>query len=254
MVARTSALFLVDGISGVGAMECRTDAWGVDVLCVGSQKALMMPPGLAFVAVSPKAWDRIDAFDSPSYYFNLKGGPQGGPRLADPLHSGAHPDRRPPRRAGPDSRPEGIENVWARHDRMSRACRAGVEALGLELFSERPAEGMTVFRVPAGLTDAAIRGGLRARFGITTIGGQDKLKGEIVRVGHMGYLDEIDVVAGLAALELVLHDLGHPVEPGVAVAAAQRTLMGVAAASILQTAPLIIVSMGRQASWRTGFW
>ena len=94
-MAGTPALFVVDGISGVGAMECRTDDWGIDLLCVGSQKALMMPPGLAFVAVSPKAWARIDAFDSPSYYFNLKAARKAAQGLADALHPGPYPDRRP---------------------------------------------------------------------------------------------------------------------------------------------------------------
>ena len=224
VVARFPALFVVDGISGVGAMKCRTDVWGIDLLCVGSQKALMMPPGLAFVAVSPKAWAQIDAFDSPSYYFNLKAARASARDSLTP-YTPAHTLIAGLRVALGRIKAEGIEQVWARHDRMSRACRAGVEALGLKLFSERPAEGMTVFRVPAGLSDGAIRAGLRDRFGITTIGGQSKLKGQIIRVGHMGYLDEIDVVAGLAALELVLHDLGHPVQPGAAVTAAQQILI-----------------------------
>ena len=225
VVARTPALFVVDGISGVGAMECRTDAWGVDVLCVGSQKALMLPPGLAFVAVSPKAWAQVDSFDAPAYYFNLKAARKSGRDSLTP-YTPAHTLIAGLRVALGRIRAEGIEHVWARHDRMSRACRAGVEALGLELFSARPAEGMTVFRVPDGLTDPAIRGGLADRFGITTIGGQDRLKGQIIRIGHMGYTDEVDVVAALAALEMVLHDLGHPVEPGAAVTAAQRVLIG----------------------------
>ena len=224
IVAATPALFVVDGISGVGAMECRTDAWGIDVLCVGSQKALMMPPGLAFVAVSPKAWARIDTFDSPSYYFNLKAARKAARDSLTP-YTPAHTLIAGLRVALAQIQAEGIEAVWVRHARMSQACQRGIEALGLELFSARPAEGMTVFRVPAGLSDSAIRAGLQDRFGITTIGGQDKLKGQIVRIGHMGYLDEIDVVAGLAALELVLHDLGHPVEPGAAVTAAQRVLL-----------------------------
>ncbi len=224
IVAGTPAIFVVDGISGVGAMECRTDAWGVDLLCVGSQKALMMPPGLAFVAVSPKAWAKIDAFDSPSYYFNLKAARKAAKDSLTP-YTPAHTLIGGLRVALDRIKAEGIENVWARHGRMSEACQAGIEALGLELFSDRPAEGMTVFRVPEGLTDAKIRAGLIDRFGITTIGGQDKLKGQIIRVGHMGYTDEIDVVAALAALEMVLSDLGYPVEPGVAVSAAQRVLI-----------------------------
>jgi serine---pyruvate transaminase len=119
-----------------------------------------------------------------------------------------------------------MDNIWQRHRRMSEACQAGVQALGLELFSAHPAEGLTAFIVPEGLKDSAIRNGLTERFGITTVGGQDKLKGKIVRIGHMGYTDELDVVATLAALEMTLAELGLDVEPGRAVTAAQQVLMG----------------------------
>jgi serine---pyruvate transaminase len=224
VVAATPAVFAVDGISGVGAMECRTDSWGVDLLCVGSQKALMIPPGLAFVAVSPKAWARIDSFDSPSFYFNLKSARKKLKDFDTPF-TPAHTLILALRRALERIRAEGIENVWSRHRRMSEACQAGIQALGLELFSSRPAEGLTAFRVPDGLTDSAIISQLTERFGITTVGGQDKLKGKIVRIGHMGYMDELDVVAGLAALEMVLCDLGIDFEPGCAVTAAQQVLL-----------------------------
>ena len=109
---------------------------------------------------------------------------------------------------------------------MSDACQAGVKALGLDLFSARPAEGLTAFVVPEGLKDSDIRKKLDERFGITFVGGQDKLKGKIVRIGHMGYNDELDVVGALAALEMVLAELGHEFEPGAAVTAAQRVLIG----------------------------
>jgi aspartate aminotransferase-like enzyme len=226
IVSASNAVFAVDGISGVGAMECRTDAWGIDLLCVGSQKALMLPPGLAFIAVSPKAWARIDSNPHPPcYYFDLKAARK---KMADfdtpftPAHTLILALRASLRRI----KEEGIENVWARHKRMSEACQAGITALGLELYSARPAEGLTAFRVPDGLKDSAIRGALAERFGITTVGGQDKLKGQIVRVGHMGYMDELDVVAGLAALEMVLSDLGFEVEPGRGVTAAQAVFLG----------------------------
>jgi aspartate aminotransferase-like enzyme len=120
---------------------------------------------------------------------------------------------------------EGIENVWARHKRMSEACQAGVSALGLELFSASPAEGLTAFFVPEGIKDSQIRSALFDRFGITIVGGQDKLKGKILRIGHMGYMDELDVISGLAALEMVLADLGFDVEPGRGVTAAQQVLI-----------------------------
>jgi aspartate aminotransferase-like enzyme len=224
IVAETPAVFAVDGISGVGAMECRTDEWGIDLLCVGSQKALMLPPGLAFVAVSPKAWKKIDAFEAPTFYFSLKAARKKMAEFDTP-YTPAHTLILALRTALRRIKEEGIQNVWARHRVMSEACQAGVLALGLELFSSHPAEGLTAFRVPEGLKDGDIRGKLAEKFGITTVGGQDKLKGKIVRIGHMGYMDEIDVVAGLAALEIVLSELGMDVEPGSAVSAAQRVLL-----------------------------
>lgn len=230
IVARTDAVFVVDGISGVGAMECRTDAWGIDILCVGSQKALMLPPGLAFISVSPKAWAKIDAFNAHCFYFNLKSARKKAQEFDTPF-TPAHTLILALRQSLRRIRAEGLENVWERHRRMSEACQAGVKALGLELFSARPAEGLTAFKVPAGLKDTEIRNPLAARFGITTVGGQDRLKGKIVRIGHMGYTDEVDVVGGLAALEIVLSELGLEFGPGAAVTAAQQVLIGKPAAA-----------------------
>ena len=198
---------------------------GIDLLCVGSQKALMIPPGLAFVAVSPKAWARIDGIESRSYYFNLKVARKAMKDFDTP-YTPAHTLILALRAALRRIKEEGIEAIWQRHRRMSEACQAGVLALGLELYSARPAEGLTAFRVPEGLKDSQIRNMLSERFGITTVGGQDKLKGKIVRIGHMGYTDELDVVGTLAALELTLAELGRDVEPGCAVTAAQQVLAG----------------------------
>jgi aspartate aminotransferase-like enzyme len=231
VVAETPAAFVVDGISGVGAMECRTDEWGIDVLCAGSQKALMLPPGLAFVAVSPKGWEKIDAFDSHSYYFNLKAA-RGKAKEFDTPYTPAHTLILALRTALRRIKEEGMENIWRRHARMSEACQAGVQALGLELFSSRPAEGLTAFRVPEGLKDSQIRGKMAERFGVTTVGGQGKIKGKIVRIGHMGYTDELDVISALAALEMALAELGLDVEPGKAVTAAQQVFLGRQAATV----------------------
>src|SRR5262249_22411052 len=208
-----------------GAMECRTDEWGIDLLCVGSQKALMLPPGLAFVSVSPKGWAQIDAFESHSYYFNLKAA-RSKMKEFDTPYTPAHTLILALRTALRRIKEEGIENVWERHRRMSEACQAGVQALGLELFSARPAEGLTAFRVPDGLKDTQIRNLLTERFGITTVRRQAKPQGQNVRIGHMGYTDEIDVIGTLAALEMALAELGLEVEPGRGVTAAQQVLMG----------------------------
>jgi aspartate aminotransferase-like enzyme len=225
IVAGTPALFAVDGISGVGAMECRTDQWGIDLLCVGSQKALMLPPGLAFVAVSAKAWAKIDTFESHSYYFNLKVARK-KIKESDTPYTPAHTLILALRTALRRIKEEGIENVWLRHRKMSEACQAGIAALGLELFSARPAEGLTAFHIPDGLKESQIRANLTDRFGITTVGGQEKLKGKIIRIGHMGYTDELDVISTLAALEMTLAELGYDVEPGRAITAAQQVLIG----------------------------
>jgi aspartate aminotransferase-like enzyme len=225
VVAKTPAVFAVDGISGVGAMECRTDEWGIDLLCVGSQKALMLPPGLAFVAVSPKAWAKIDSFDSHSFYFNLKAARKKLKEFDTP-YTPAHTLILALRASLRRIKAEGIDNVLTRHRRMSEACQAGISALGLDLFSSRPAEGLTAFCVPEGLKDSQIRNALANRFGIYTVGGQDKLKGKIIRIGHMGYTDELDVIATLAALEMALAELGYDFEPGRAVMAAQQILIG----------------------------
>src|SRR5262249_16930285 len=147
----------VDGISGVGAMECRTDEWGVDLLCVGSQKALMLPPGLAFVAASPKAWKKIEAnAHAPAFYFDLKAAREKMKDFDTP-YTPAHTLILALRASLKRILTEGLDNVLARHRRMSEACQAGVQALGLELFSARPAEGLTAFRVPEGLKDSDIR-------------------------------------------------------------------------------------------------
>ncbi len=225
VVAQTDALFVVDGISGVGAMECRTDDWNVDLLAVGSQKALMLPPGLAFLAVSEKAWKKVDAFSARAFYFSLKAARKKLPEFDTP-YTPAHTLIFGLNVALRRIREEGVENVWKRHKLMSEACQAGVKALGLELFSARPADGLTAFLVPEGLKEGEIRKKLDQKFGISVVGGQDKLKGKIIRVGHMGYVDELDVVAALAALEIVLAELGHDAEPGAAVTAAQRVLIG----------------------------
>jgi aspartate aminotransferase-like enzyme len=222
LVAATPALLLVDGISGVGAMECRTDDWHVDLCVTGSQKALMMPPGLAFVSVSDKAQRAMDKNTSArAFYFDLK---KYVAKLKEndtpwtPANTLVRAQRVSLRRI----RAEGIENVWARHERLGEAARAGMKAVGLELFAERPAPALTVAHVPAGLDGLEVLRKLEKQYGLKYAGGQDTLKGKIIRLAHMGYCDPFDVLAALAGLELVLLELGRKVEPGAAVTAAQR--------------------------------
>jgi aspartate aminotransferase-like enzyme len=224
LVAPTRALLLVDSISGLGVLECRTDDWHIDLNVTGSQKALMLPPGLAFVAVSDKAWRQIDANPQPrAFYFDLRKYRE-SLKNSDTPFTPAHTLLRALRLSLKRIRAEGIENAWARHARVAAAARAGVQAMYLELFAAVPADGLTVFKVPAGIDGVELVARLEKDHGIRLAGGQDTLKGKIVRLAHMGYIDQWDVLAALGALELVLLDMGHRLELGAGVAAFQAAL------------------------------
>ncbi len=222
LVAKTPALLLVDAISGLGVMECRTDDWNLDVCVTGSQKALMMPPGLAFVSVNDKAWKVIDKNPAPrTFYFDLKKA-RAKLETSDTPFTPAHTLIRALRVSLKRIRAEGIENVWARQARNAAAARAGFQAMGLELFAARPADGLTVAKVPPGIDGTALLGKLEKQYGLKLANGQDELKGKIIRLAHMGHIDQFDVLAALSGVELVLLEMGHRVEPGRGVAAAQK--------------------------------
>jgi aspartate aminotransferase-like enzyme len=221
IVANTPAILAVDGISGAGAMECRTDDWNLDILVTGSQKALMMPPGLAFLTMSPKAWKRADSVRPQAFYFDLKK-MRKKIGVPDTPFTPAHTLIKALGTSLKKIRSEGLENVWARHRRLAAACRAGVQALGLELFAAQPADAVTAVTVPPGLDVSKLLSRLVERFGLKLTGGQDELKGKIFRVAHMGYMDELDMIGTISAIELVLADLGWNVSPGKAVMAAQQ--------------------------------
>jgi aspartate aminotransferase-like enzyme len=221
VVKARGVLLVVDGISSVGAMECRTDAWGIDVLVVGGQKALMAPPGLACLAVSPAAWKQIESIPRQAFYFDLVAyrrvldTPDTPYTPAIPLVAALAENLR-------ILRAEGIERVWVRTRMLAQAMRAGAEALGLKLVAARPADSFTAVYVPEGLDGKRLLGRLESRFGVKLAGGQGPLKGKAFRVAHMGIIDELDIIATIAALELVLKEMGHSVVLGSGVAAASR--------------------------------
>ncbi len=218
---KIGALTIVDGITSVGVHELLPDRWGIDVVVGGSQKAFMSPPGLAFLTLSGSAWSAAERSDLPKYYFSLlkaresakKGSTPFTPAV--PLYAGL-------RAALARIRSEGLEAVIARHGKLARMVRAGVEAIGLELFSRVPADGLTAVRAPEGIDVGRLRTLLAERHGIRIAGGQERLKGKIFRIGHMGYYDEADIYAVLGALESMLHSLGHRFTAGAAVAAARK--------------------------------
>ncbi len=227
IVARTPALLVVDAISGVGAVELRTDEWHIDLCVGGSQKALMLPPGLAYVAVSEKAWGVVEACETPRFYYDYAS-------YRTKLRSASPQTPYTPavslmvaQNAAIDLiREEGIDNVIERHRQLGRACRAGVCALGIELFApEDPeANSVTACRVPAGVDGGRIVKLAREKYGVWLAGGQGRLKGQIFRFGHCGYFGASDILVGLGVLEMVLAELGYDVRWGAGTGAAARVL------------------------------
>jgi aspartate aminotransferase-like enzyme len=222
VVKKTDALFVVDAISALVAHDIRTDEWGIDVMIGGSQKGVMLPPGLAFVSVSDKAWKMADRATTPKFYFNFKkerenlAKNQTNFTSAVTLIIGLNACIKM-------LQDEGLENVLKRHDKLARATRAGATALGLKLFpKESPSNALTAIEAPAGIDGQAIYKNLREKYGITGAGGQDKLKGKIFRIAHLGYADTFDAITAIAGIEMVLKGLGHPVKLGTGVGAAQE--------------------------------
>ena len=222
IVRETPAILIVDAITSLGVMDLPMDAWGADIVVAGSQKALMLPPGLAFAALSDKAWALVPTARLPKYYFNFT-----AERKAIEKNQSAYTPAVSLVVGLRESLrlilAEALPNVFARHDRLARATRAGVQALGLELFAEHPGCACTAVKAPAGIEGGAIVKGFRQR-GITIAGGQGSMRGKIFRIAHMGYVDGFDVLTALTALEFVLADLGHPVTFGEGIRAAQRIL------------------------------
>jgi aspartate aminotransferase-like enzyme len=218
----TEAILIVDAVSSLGIADLPMDAWGVDVVVAGSQKGLMLPPGLAFCALGEKAWQHAKASRLPKYYFNLveerksvaKNEAHFTPAVA--IVVGLREVLRM-------LEAEGLASVFARHQRLARATRAGVAALGLRTFHRAtPSPALTAVIAPHGVDSEKIVAAYAERHDITIAGGQGEMKGKVFRLGHMGYAVETDVLVSLAVLEQVLTDLGVAVELGAAVRAAQQ--------------------------------
>ncbi|MGO8685355.1 MAG: pyridoxal-phosphate-dependent aminotransferase family protein [Thermoleophilia bacterium] len=228
IVARTPAVFVVDAISGLGASDLPTDEWQVDVCIAGSQKALMIPPGLAYVAVSEKAWKVAEAVSTAKFYFDWVAtrkkmygeAPQTPFTPAVSLIVAQN-------KALEMIREEGLQTVFERHRVLGRACREGVKVLGLELFGpdDPEANSVTAVKVPAGVDGNKIGKLARDRYGVWLAGGQGKLKGQIFRFGHCGYFGASDIVVGLATVEMVLAQLGYEVKFGVSLGAAEQVFL-----------------------------
>jgi len=219
-------VLIVDSITGIGAVECKTDEWGLDVVMTGSQKGLMLPPGLAACTVSEKAWRAYERSTLPKFYFDWMKYKKNVEKDTTPftpavtLVLGLNESLKM-------IREEGIENTIARHTRLAEATRRGCEALGLKLFAPPEGRGsaVTPVWVPEGVDGKAIVKILKSKHGITIAGGQDDYAGRIFRIGHLGYFGDFDIITTLAALEMTLAELGYDFERGAGIVAAETVFM-----------------------------
>lgn len=217
---QSDALVIVDGISAVGVLPYEHDDWKVDVCVTASQKGAMAPPGLAFAAVGERAWQRAARADLPRYYFDFLRA-RAGLAAGEGLWTPASTLIAALRESLALILQEGLERRWQHYARLARATRAAVKALGLALFARAPSDALTAITLPATVEARHLVERLRADYGVWVAGGQDQLKGKIVRVAHMGDCDHLDMIGLAAALELVLRDCGLGVELGSAVRAMQ---------------------------------
>ena len=221
----TQAVLVVDAISGLGAIDIKTDAWNCDLVVAGSQKGLMLPPGLGFISVSPKAWKLIETSKSSRYYLDLRKAKKALDKTDTPFTSSitliiALNEALKMIKA------DGLENIFARHKKMAEATRAAMQGLGLELFAPSAAsDAVTAVNVPAGVDGEKLVKTMRDTFGVTIAGGQDELKGKVFRIAHMGYIGEFDIILGISCLEKVLQQSGYKFNLGAGVKAAEEIFL-----------------------------
>ncbi|OGQ83247.1 MAG: class V aminotransferase [Deltaproteobacteria bacterium RIFCSPLOWO2_12_FULL_60_19] len=224
-LTQNGPLLIVDGVTAVGVARVPLGEWGIDALVTGSQKALMLPPGLGFVSFGERAWARVEKAKLPRFYFDLRlerKSQQKGSGAFTPAVSLIFGLRAALRLM----RQEGLDRVYARHERMARATRAAATAMGLKLLApESPSPAATGVYMPEGVNADKLLDFLREKMQITLAEGQDRLKGKAIRIAHVGYMGAFDVLVAIGALEMALKKFGAPVKFGQGVAAAQEVLM-----------------------------
>ena len=225
-------LVVVDGVSSISSIDIETDAWGIDVAVSGSQKGWMAPPGLALVSVSERAWVQQAKARSPRYYFDWKEAKTWADKGMTPF-TPAVPVAFALQEGLRMLEEEGLANVYERHARLARATQAGLQALGFQLFAQDGYRSNTVTSAlpPAGLDVAALRKLLDTKYGVVIAGGQARMTGKMVRVGHLGAVAEGDVVQVIWAMEQALEELDIAPADGRGVAAVTASVQGVAAAA-----------------------
>ncbi len=229
IVGKTGAVFVVDAVSGMGAVEFKTDDWNVDIAVVGAQKGMMIPPGVAMISVSVKAKKAMAESKIPKYYFSYEQALKAltKDKLPDTPYTSSVSLILQLKESIRLIKEEGLENVWARHARIASAVRAGVKALGLKPFAlGKPSNSVTSVWAPEGIDGDAVNKKIRDEYGITMAGGQGKMKGKMFRIGHLGYVDMFDAVIALAAVEMALTSMGAKNIPlGAGVKAVEEELL-----------------------------
>ncbi len=225
IVKDTDAILVVDAISGLAAIDLQTDNWPVDVVVAGSQKGLMIPPGLSFCSISPKAWKLVDNSRCPKYYFDFKAAKEAQDKVDTPFTPAISLVV-----ALNESlkliKQEGLENIFKRHKKLAEATRQAMQALGLELFAPTAtSDAVTAVKVPPGIDGEKLVKTMRDKFGVTIAGGQAELKGKVFRIAHMGYITQEDIIVAISTLELALVEAGYKFELGAGIKAAEEVFL-----------------------------
>ena len=221
---RDDIILVVDGITAVGAFPVEFDKWGIDILIGGSQKAFMLPPGLAFISLSKKAWEFTKNSNLPKFYLDLNQAYKNSLKNTSPWTPAVNMvmglnavleyfDK------------QGLENVFRRHTILSKATTQGFESIGLENFAKGcTSTALSVIKSPEGIDAGDIIKGLKEKYGMIVAGGQDQAKGKIFRITHMGYVDKSDMISVIAGVEGILNEMNYPFDAGTGVSTASKIL------------------------------
>lgn len=223
VIAQTDAILIVDGISGLGATPCPMDDWKVDVFVSGSQKSFMIPPGLAYIAFSQKAWNLVEQSNLPKFYFNAQAYKKNLGKKTTP-YTPAVSLVIQQKKALDIIKSEGLEKLFEHYRILGDATRAGIKALGMELLSKNPGNILTAVKVPTGIDGVQLVKTMQEKYMAYIAGGQDPYKGKIFRIAHLGYMGGFDIITALSALEMTLSELSYDFESGSSLKAAEDIL------------------------------
>ncbi len=223
VIKEQGGLIVVDGISGIGAVPCPMDDWNVDVLIAGSQKAFMTPPGLSYIAFSPKAWACVERSSLPKYYFDAKAAKKSLKNRTLPFSTAISLIIQQ-KKALEIITEIGLEKLREHHSILAKATRAGITALGLELLADNPGNVLTAVKTPKGIDGFKLIDMMHNKYGVYIAGSQAPHKGEFFRISHLGYIGRFDIITTLSALEMTLSELGYECELGESLKAAEKIL------------------------------